>query len=126
MVAILVLACAPRASAHELDAGLADAAVAAPAPLVSPPPPSPSPPPPSPPPAPPPATSGFAFGSYGRVSLATDLRGGTPDPLAVVAHAPRVVEASYVELELRHTLRAPAGWLAVTTITPAFLGEPFH
>jgi maltoporin len=69
---------------------------------------------------------GFTFGSYGRVSAATNLRGGTPEPATVAAHPPRVVENTYVELELRHVHYADDGWRWQTTITPAFFGEPFH
>jgi maltoporin len=74
------------------------------------------------------ADGGFAFGSYGRVSAATDGRGGTPEPVTVVAHPPRVVENAYVELELRYAGALPdaGGWTYRTVITPAFLGEPFH
>jgi hypothetical protein len=69
---------------------------------------------------------GFSFGSYGRVSAATDGRGGTPEPVTVVAHPPRVVENTYVELELRYATSVPDDWTLRTVITPAFLGEPFH
>ena len=72
------------------------------------------------------SASQFQFGSYGRVGVATDVRGGTPEAVAVVAHWPRVVENTYVELELRHTLRGPDDWTLRTVITPAFAGEPFH
>ena len=37
--------------------------------------------------------NGFRFGSYGRVIAGTDLRGGKPEEIAIVAHPPRVVEA---------------------------------
>ena len=46
--------------------------------------------------------AGFRFGSYGRVLAGSDLRGGKPEKVAIVAHAPRIVEPSYVELELSY------------------------
>jgi maltoporin len=49
-----------------------------------------------------PETSGrFEFGSYGRVGVASDLRGGTGRPADVVAHGSRLDEESYSEFELR-------------------------
>jgi maltoporin len=44
---------------------------------------------------------GFQFGSYGRVQVASDGRGGTGRPANVVAHGTRIDEDSYAELELR-------------------------
>ena len=52
---------------------------------------------------PPPATDGergFAFGSYGRVQIGTDLRGSTPEAVNVVYKGTRVVEPTYTELDL--------------------------
>jgi hypothetical protein len=46
--------------------------------------------------------SGFRFGSYGRVSAGTDLRGGKAEKLLIVAHGPRIVEPSYLELEFSY------------------------
>jgi maltoporin len=44
----------------------------------------------------------FEFGSYGRVTAASDLRGGTGRGTNVVAFGPRIVdEGNYAELELR-------------------------
>ncbi len=60
--------------------------------------------PPAAPAPPPPAvaeTGHFEFGSYGRVRIASDLRGGTGRQSNVVAHGSRVDEESYAELELR-------------------------
>ncbi len=70
---------------------------------------------------------GFRFGSYGRVVAGTDLRGGKPAPVHVAAHGPRVVEQSYLELDL--TLGAPirygAGFLLGSHVTSPFgLGTP--
>ena len=44
---------------------------------------------------------GFQFGSYGRVQVASDGRGGTGRPANVVAHGTRIDEDSYAELEVR-------------------------
>ena len=43
----------------------------------------------------------FEFGSYGRVGIASDLRGGTGRQANVVAYGTRIDEDSYAELELR-------------------------
>ncbi len=43
----------------------------------------------------------FEFGSYGRVLIASDLRGGLAQPLNIVSHGTRIDEDSYAELELR-------------------------
>jgi LamB porin len=54
-------------------------------------------------PAPPPAdhSGTFEFGSYGRVQIASDLRGGTGRQANIVAYGTRIDEDSYAELELR-------------------------
>ncbi|MGH7282688.1 MAG: carbohydrate porin [Polyangiaceae bacterium] len=44
---------------------------------------------------------GFQFGSYGRVQIASDGRGGTGRPANVIAHGTRIDEDSYAELEVR-------------------------
>ena len=38
---------------------------------------------------------GFRFGSYGRVSVGSDLEGGTGRQVRLVAHPPRLLETSY-------------------------------
>ena len=45
--------------------------------------------------------TGFAFGSYGRMIAAGDLRGGPGRDANIVAHGSRLDEGNYVELELR-------------------------
>jgi maltoporin len=50
---------------------------------------------------PPSPTGHFEFGSYGRVRVASDARGGTGREANVVAHGDRIDEESYAELELR-------------------------
>ncbi len=76
-----------------------------------------------------PSAAGFRFGSYGRVLAGTDMRGGKPDKILVVAHGPRIVEDSYLELEFSY------GFLRKGTdndivirpvITLAFDGTLFH
>jgi hypothetical protein len=68
----------------------------------------------------------FEFGSYGRISVASDLRGGTGRPTDIVAHGSRVDEASYSELELRRedTFANTIKTRIVTTI--ALFPEFFH
>lgn len=66
--------------------------------------PAPTPPPvPPPPPAQPVSTptSGFSFGSYGRVISGGDLRGRPGRDNDLVARGSRLDESNYVELELR-------------------------
>ncbi len=70
--------------------------------------------------------AGFHFGSYGRVRVATDLRGGGPQNSNFVAHGSRLDEAPYLELELRDT-EYPNKDLRVRVIsTLAVAGDPFH
>ena len=70
--------------------------------------------------------TGFRFGSYGRIAAATDLRGGRPEPVAIVAHGPRVVEPSYLELEFQYAFRARSGVLLRTVTTLAYDDQLFH
>src|SRR5579862_1869707 len=111
-------------------------------------PPPPPPPPPTseapPPTAPPPPESkptasalpiypdypqhvqdGFVFGSYGRAITGTDLRGGAPEQIAVVAHAPRIVEPTYFELQLEYGFHAQGAEMRTVT-TMAFNDDLFH
>jgi hypothetical protein len=68
----------------------------------------------------------FIFGSYGRVLAGSDLRGGKPEPVSVVAHGPRIVEKSYLELDLQYRFAAPGGRLVRTVTTLAFDDRLFH
>ncbi|HET6612222.1 MAG TPA: carbohydrate porin [Kofleriaceae bacterium] len=69
---------------------------------------------------------GFGFGSYGRIDAATDLRGGTPEPVSVVAHGSRIVEPSYFEIDLYYRMR-PSADVEVTTVTTIASGDVlFH
>ncbi len=113
-------------------------------PKVEPEPPKPEPPKPTPPkpepqiasnpiavpgPVPAPAPSkdlGFRFGSYGRVLAGSDLRGGKPEPANVVAHGPRIVEESYLELDFSYGAETPSGLRIRPVITLAFDGTLFH
>ncbi|MEO8703002.1 MAG: carbohydrate porin [Kofleriaceae bacterium] len=70
--------------------------------------------------------TGFRFGSYGRVLAGTDLRGGKPEPATIVAHGPRIVEDSYLELDLSYGFVTPRGRFLRPVITLAFDGTLFH
>ncbi len=70
--------------------------------------------------------TGFRFGSYGRILAGTDLRGGRPQPIAVVGFGPRIVEKSYLELDFSYGLRARNGALVRTVVTLAFGDTLFH
>lgn len=69
---------------------------------------------------------GLGFGSYGRVGVASDLDGGTPEQPKVVAHPSRIGESTYLELDLYYRGRSATGvrWQTVTTL--GFAGELFH
>lgn len=69
---------------------------------------------------------GFRFGSYGRILAGTDLRGGKPESANIVAHGPRIVEDSYLELELSYGFDTPSGKRLRPVITLAFDSTLFH
>jgi hypothetical protein len=109
------------------------------APAPEPPPPSAPPPPeskPTPPietdaspevvPVAPLVTPGFTFGSYGRLIVGTDLRGGSPEQIKVVAHPPRIVEPTYLELQLGYGFLSQRGDAIRTVTTLAFGDKLFH
>lgn len=74
-------------------------------------------------PEPPP--QGFQFGSYARAVAATDLRGRAGREADLTAFNPRLDEAVYAELELRHRWRLDeVETLIVATL--AFQGPIFH
>jgi hypothetical protein len=101
----------------------------APVPAPAPAPVKPTPPIEAPPPAvePPQApVREFQFGSYGRVIAGSDLRGGKPESANVVAHGPRIVEESYLELDFSYRFRTKSGKLLRPVITLAFDGTLFH
>ncbi len=66
----------------------------------------------------------FDFGSYGRVSVASDLRGGTGRSTNVVSHGPRIDEESYTEFELRREDEWSGG-LSTRVVTSLALFAPF-
>ncbi len=77
--------------------------------------------------APPPAHTGqFEFGSYGRVQIASDLRGGTGRAANIVAHGTRIDEDSYAELELRREDTFDAGIKNKVVTTLALFPPFFH
>ena len=49
----------------------------------------------------------FTFGSYGRLVVGSDLEGGGLSPVRVIAHAPRLLEKSYAELDFSYGLKVP-------------------
>jgi maltoporin len=72
---------------------------------------------------------GFRFGSYGRVLAGSDLRGGRPERISVVAHSPRIVEASYLELEFSYGFAKQTDARTIVVrpvITLAFDDTLFH
>ena len=69
---------------------------------------------------------GFRFGSYGRVVAGDDLRGGRPERISIVAHSPRVVEESYLELDTSYGFTTEDGYKIRPVITLAFDGTLFH
>jgi maltoporin len=77
-------------------------------------------------PLPPPDLGRFEFGSYGRVTIASDGRGRTGRPADVVSFGSRLDEPSYAELELRRedTFHGDVKTRVVTTV--ALLPPFFH
>jgi maltoporin len=75
---------------------------------------------------PPSRDEGFRFGSYGRLIAGTDLRGGKPGDINVVAHGPRIVEPSYLELEFAYGFHTDRGVKLRPVITLAFDDTLFH
>jgi maltoporin len=109
--------------------GSGSAQIAEPPPMVVPPPAVVIPVKPvEPPQAPPKSESwkGFRFGSYGRLIAGTDMRGGKPESANVVAHGPRIVEPSYLELDFSFGFETKRGLQIRPVITLAFKGTLFH
>jgi len=76
---------------------------------------------------PPPAHEGqFEFGSYGRVQIASDLRGGTGREANIVAYGTRIDEDSYAELELRREDTFAMGIKNKVVTTLALFPPFFH
>ena len=76
-------------------------------------------------PVPAPPTTGFSFGSYGRVGIGSDLRGHRGYATNVVSHGPRLQESPYIELDLYYRGELAGGRWRVQ-VTPAFGGDFFH
>lgn len=69
--------------------------------------------------------AGFSFGSYGRVTVASDLRGRSGRPANLVAHGPRGDLPSYAELQFNYD----ASWQGArwrTVVTLALNEQLFH
>jgi maltoporin len=72
-------------------------------------------------------TSGFAFGSYGRMIAGTDFKGRPGRDADIVAHGSRLDESNYVELELRrddYWAKTESNTKVVATL--AFANPIFH
>ncbi|NOZ87994.1 MAG: carbohydrate porin [Deltaproteobacteria bacterium] len=70
---------------------------------------------------------GFQFGSYGRVSVGSDMEGGTGRQVRVIAHPPRLLEAPYAEIDLSYTQKVSDTGACFHTQTTLALGEKlFH
>ena len=69
---------------------------------------------------------GFDFGTYGRVNVAGDVRGGRGDPVNVVTHGSRLEETTYLELYFYYRLKFESGMKMKMGITLAFFEEFFH
>jgi LamB porin len=71
-------------------------------------------------------TGHFEFGSYGRVVVASDGRGGTGRDANIVAHGDRIDEDSYGELELRREDRFAPNLTTKVVWTLGFFPPFFH
>jgi hypothetical protein len=71
-------------------------------------------------------TGRFEFGSYGRVQIASDGRGGTGQDANIVAHGDRIDEDSYAELELRREDRWAPEVSSKVVFTLGFFPPFFH
>ena len=75
--------------------------------------------------SPPPTPTGFAFGSYGRVRAASDLRGHSGQITNIVAFGTRYDLGNYAELELRREDHPGDVQLRIVS-TLGFQGDFFH
>ncbi len=71
-------------------------------------------------------STGFTFGTYGRVGFSTDFEGGMGRSTNIVTHGARLMEDSYAELDFGYGIRTASGFAARVLITTAFFGEFFH
>jgi maltoporin len=70
--------------------------------------------------------TGFQFGSYGRVTAGSDLRGGAGGRRNVVSHGPRLEETPYFELDFAYRVRADSGAVFTTWTTVALTDALLH
>ncbi|MBN2723202.1 MAG: carbohydrate porin [Deltaproteobacteria bacterium] len=70
--------------------------------------------------------NGFRFGSYGRVNFGRNMDGEPIYPVNITAHAPRLEESSYVELDLYYYHRFEGDILTKTVTTLALADSLFH
>jgi maltoporin len=68
----------------------------------------------------------FEFGSYGRVGIASDLRGGVARPINIVAHGTRIDQDPYAELELRREDVFATSVKSKVVATVGFFSPFFH
>lgn len=69
---------------------------------------------------------GFKFGTYGRVGIAWDGRGGTAGPFSVVSHGPRLEQPVYLELDLGYGMH-PTEEIGLRMLaTVAVFDDLFH
>lgn len=71
-------------------------------------------------------TGRFEFGSYGRVQVASDGRGGTGRDANIVSYGDRIDEDSYAELELRREDRFAPNVTSRVVFTLGFFPPFFH
>lgn len=69
---------------------------------------------------------GFSFGSYGRVVIATDLRGHVGREANIVAHGTRIDDQTYTELEVHRDDNFDGGVRTRVVATLAIRGPLFH
>ncbi|MCD6498284.1 MAG: carbohydrate porin, partial [Deltaproteobacteria bacterium] len=75
---------------------------------------------------PPKSDTGFAFGSYGRVSASTDGHGWQARSTNIVDHGPRLEETPYLEVDLYYKLKPFHGITFKTVTTLGFTDDLFH
>lgn len=68
----------------------------------------------------------FTFGSYGRAQVSFDILGNKGRNTNVVAHGPRIFEASYAELEFAQAFSKDTGFDATVLITLALFDPVAH
>lgn len=69
---------------------------------------------------------GFKFGTYGRVGIAWDGRGGTAEPFSVVSHGPRLEQPAYLELDFGYAMHPTEDVALRMLATVAVFDDLFH